>query len=151
MAAGLSPLIILGVISRAVVVQVLDTKSNASFTLWDLVVVKNLGQQILIGEPGKRDNSIMTNPVKKIITFPNIHGQLTSVPYLSKVTDDNKIQFVHVLLVKIHLAQGLREFTAPISPEIKENDDFFFKRIVSRQCKILSIWTYNYPAFMYCK
>ena len=34
-------------------------------------LVKNLGAQILIGEPGKEDNMIVTIPHKKLIEFTN--------------------------------------------------------------------------------
>ena len=44
MAAGLSPLVILGVISQTIMVTVLDTDTIASFALKDLVVVRKLGQ-----------------------------------------------------------------------------------------------------------
>ena len=53
-------MVLLGVITQAVVFVVLDASSQSTITLRDLVVVKNLGQDLLIGEPGKKDNDIIT-------------------------------------------------------------------------------------------
>ena len=44
-------------------------------------LVKNLGAQILIGEPGKEDNMIVTIPHKKLIEFTNSEQKRIRLPY----------------------------------------------------------------------
>ena len=59
MAAGLHPITILGVVTQALVFTVVAGSSKANIVLRDTVIVKNLGQPLLIGEPGKKDNNII--------------------------------------------------------------------------------------------
>lgn len=63
---------------------ILNPMYGKSFIRWNIgrcVVVLNLGCPILIGEPGKSANSILTDPVTKSIKTRNIHGQYVSFPY----------------------------------------------------------------------
>ena len=49
--------------------------------LGKIIVVKNLGAQILIGEPGKEDNMIITIPHKKLVEFTNSEQKRIRLPY----------------------------------------------------------------------
>ena len=62
MAAGSNSMKLLGVIPSDIVLKVQDSKSAVQIILKHAVVVKNLGPNILIGEPGKMDNNIITLP-----------------------------------------------------------------------------------------
>ena len=83
MAAGSFPLQLLGVLTVPLVLSLVDTSSPIKVVLHDVVIVKNLGQKILIGEPGKEDNGIVTNPMEKLISFHQ-HGEKVSLPYFSR-------------------------------------------------------------------
>ena len=84
MAAGSNLMKILGVVSNDVVLDVYDTKSQVKITLKNAVVVKNLGSDILIGEPAKYDNNIVTFPREKLIQLQDVHHQVIKLPYHSR-------------------------------------------------------------------
>ena len=42
--------------------------------VWDCVVIRNLSVQLLIGEPGKLDNDIITLPNLKKVRTKDING-----------------------------------------------------------------------------
>ena len=52
--------------------------------LKNAIVVKNLGPNVLIGEPGKMDNEIVTFPSQKLIQLRTNSGRLIKLPYHSR-------------------------------------------------------------------
>ena len=63
----------------------LKVPHNNSFTTWNLgkcIIVQNLGVDILIGEPAKVDNEIVTIPHKKTIEANDENGNRISIPSL---------------------------------------------------------------------
>ena len=51
---------------------------------WDLgkvVIVTNLGVDVLVGEPGKADNKIVTIPHRKLIETVDSSGKIVKIPY----------------------------------------------------------------------
>ena len=58
-------------------------------------MVQNLGTELLLGEPGKKDNNIITIARDKIITI-TIDGETFSTPYISA---DVKTKAYHVCRV----------------------------------------------------
>ena len=50
-----------------------------------LVVVKNLGVDLLVGEPAKIDNEIVTFPHKRLIEMWNSAGKRVKLPYFSQI------------------------------------------------------------------
>ena len=67
--------------------EILLTPVHPSNMLWNLgvcVVVKNLGNSILIGEPGKKDNKIVTVAHEKRILAKDIEGKDVTMKYYAK-------------------------------------------------------------------
>ena len=67
--------------------EILLTPVHPSNIVWNLgacVVVKNLGNSILIGEPGKKDNKIVTVAHEKKIWTIDIEGKQVSMNYYVK-------------------------------------------------------------------
>ena len=62
-------------------VSVPSCKSDVKWNLGKCIVVSNLGCPILVGEPGKSMNHILTDPVKKMISTKNVQDQILSFPY----------------------------------------------------------------------
>ena len=85
MAAGSHMMKLLGVVNGNVELQVNDLEIPIRIILKNAVVVKNLGPNILIGEPGKMDNDIITLPKQKLIQLRNIHGNIVRLPYRSRM------------------------------------------------------------------
>ena len=56
-----------------------------------LVVVKNLGVDLLVGEPAKSDNEIVTFPHQRLIEMWNSAGKRVKLPYFSKVKSPTSI------------------------------------------------------------
>ena len=83
MAAGSNTMKLLGVIPNDVVLNVCDAKDPAEIPLKNDVVVKNLGPNVLIGEPGKMDNNIVTFPKQKLIQLTSKEGRSIRLPYHS--------------------------------------------------------------------
>ena len=84
MAAGSNVMKLLGVVSDDVVLQVCDSKTPIRITLKNAVVIKNLGSSVLIGEPGKFDNDIVTYPRQKLIQLNDINDRVIKLPYHSR-------------------------------------------------------------------
>ena len=66
-AAGSSKISLAGETCDSVSAQVKDAKEPTTLIFGKMVVVKNLGVNILIGEPGKKDNRILTHTHKRMI------------------------------------------------------------------------------------
>ena len=85
MAAGSNVMKLLGVVPNDVVLSVHGTKTKVNIILKNAVIVKNLGPSVLIGEPGKMDNNIVTFPKQKLIQLVDIYGRNIKLPYHSLV------------------------------------------------------------------
>ena len=63
---------------------------HTNTVLWDLgkcVIVKNLSVDLLIGEPGKLDNQIVTLPHLKKAKTKDVNGRTTFINYWHKNQD----------------------------------------------------------------
>ena len=78
--AGSTKMCLMGETTSNVRLQVCSKKHDIRWDLGKLVIVKNLGVPLIIGEPGKSDNSIITIPQETILT-KDITGKLVSLPY----------------------------------------------------------------------
>ena len=87
-AAGSNAMKLMGQTNDPVLVTIPDTKYNITWNLGTCIIVHNLGCPVLIGEPGKSRNSILTDPVKKVIKTLDSNKCLVSIPYASN--DFNK-------------------------------------------------------------
>ena len=84
MSAGSNIMKLLGVVPDDITLNVYDSNIPVKIVLRNAVVVKNLGPHVLIGEPGKMDNDIITIPRKKLIQLKNVHGKTIQLPYRSR-------------------------------------------------------------------
>ena len=84
MAAGSNIMKLLGVVPNDILLQVCDSSSPITIRIKNAVVVKNLGSNVLIGEPGKFDNNIITYPRQKLIQLTDNHGRVVKLPYHSR-------------------------------------------------------------------
>ena len=84
MGAGSNVMKILGVVIGDVHLYVCDSKTPVKIILKDVIVVKNLGSSVLVGEPGKCDNNIITFPRQKLIQLTDIHSGVVKLPYHSR-------------------------------------------------------------------
>ena len=78
--AGSTKMCLMGETTSNVCLQVCSKKHDIKWNLGKLVIVKNLGVPLLIGEPGKRDNTIITIPQESILT-KDVSGNLVTLPY----------------------------------------------------------------------
>ena len=84
MSAGSNLMELLGVVPHDITLNVHGLNPAVKIVLRNAVVVKNLGPSILVGEPGKMDNDIITFPKQKLIQFKYIHGDSIKIPYHSR-------------------------------------------------------------------
>ena len=66
---------------------VLTIPKDDTLIKWDLskcVVVDNLGVDVLVGEPGKIDNNIVTKSNLKVIETKDVSGDEVEIPYFKK-------------------------------------------------------------------
>ena len=61
------------------------TQEPVTWNLGNMVVVQNLGNNILIGDPGKQDNKIITIPHSKSIEMISDLGNKIVLPYAPKI------------------------------------------------------------------
>ena len=95
MAAGSHIMKLLGVVSDHIILDICDSKSPAKILLRQAVVVLNLGPYVLIGEPGKMDNGIITYPQEKLIQIVNLSGNIIKIPYRSHNIKPSKYHQAH--------------------------------------------------------
>ena len=79
-AAGNKNLTILGVTEHDLVVDTMFQSTHVPINLGRVTVVDNLGIDIIIGEPGKAQNGITTDPKHRVI-FLEQEGRIFSKPY----------------------------------------------------------------------
>ena len=83
-AAGSTSMVLAGQTQDEISPTIVTNNKPILLTLGKLVVVKNLGVDLLVGEPGKLDNKIVTYPHEKMIEMSNIGGKRVKIPYFSK-------------------------------------------------------------------
>ena len=66
--------------------EVQGARSPITWDLGKMVVVSNLGVDLLVGEPGKVDNRIITIPHKRIIEVKDVNDKTIRLPYSPKVS-----------------------------------------------------------------
>ena len=83
-AAGSSSMPVKGQTVDDVVLRLVDCVSPIKWTLGRCIVVENLGVNLLIGEPGKLDNCIRTDPLRRVVETLDIKGRSIIVNYSDK-------------------------------------------------------------------
>ena len=83
-AAGANRMKLAGETKDCIMLTLLNTVAPVILNLGKMIVVKNLGVDILIGEPGKADNEILTLPHKQQIEFKSTEGKKITVSYSTK-------------------------------------------------------------------
>ena len=83
-AAGSTAMNLSGETIDGISISISDSKTPIIVTLGKMVVVRNLGVDILIGEPGKVDNEIVTMPLKRLIEMNDVNKKRVKFQYLSK-------------------------------------------------------------------
>ena len=71
-AAGCSTMTLVGQTKENVILKITHNKRVATLHVGKMVIVKNLGVEILLGEPGKVDNPIVTIPHQKLVEFSDL-------------------------------------------------------------------------------
>ena len=95
MAAGSNIMKLLGVVNSDITLDICDSNTPAKIILKHAVVVKNLGPNILVGEPGKMDNGIVTYPKQKLIQLETERGSVIKLPYHSHLNHPTKEYQAH--------------------------------------------------------
>ena len=83
-AAGNTAMVITGQTLHDVILKIPYEESSISWNLAKCVVVENLGVDILIGEPGKVDNEIVTKPHLKMLETKDENGHTIDIPYFKR-------------------------------------------------------------------
>ena len=136
-AAGSVAMNVVGQTSEDVVLQIPHNTSKITWNLGKCIIVENLGVEILIGEPAKIDNKIVTKSHLKIIETLDDDGKLIKIPYFNR--NDEKRHLCKVTQTKILCdkdsfkfklpAQFHRESHIAIAP-IKNNLNFIQPRVL---------------------
>ena len=92
-AAGSSRMQLTGQTQDDVIISVKHVGCPILLRLGKMVVVKNLGVDLLLGEPAKIDNQITTIPHKRLIEVKNVKGVKVKLPYGNVHKDDKKLVF----------------------------------------------------------
>ena len=74
-AAGSTSMQLAGQTTEDITINIKHTGKPIKWRLGKLVVVKNLGVDILVGEPAKVDNEIVTIPHRRLVEMNNIAGK----------------------------------------------------------------------------
>ena len=86
-AAGCSTMTLAGQTKDNIILNITHNKRVATVHVGKMIIVKNLGVDILLGEPGKVDNSIVTIPHLKLVEFSDLNGKRMLVPYSFTLED----------------------------------------------------------------
>ena len=84
--AGSHSMTLVGETDNSVVLSLQYCKFPIKWDIGKCVIVRNLGCPILIGEPGKSNNNILTDPTRKLISTHNTCGQRVTFPYFNNAT-----------------------------------------------------------------
>ena len=77
-------MVVTGQTLHDVILKIPHNKSSIHWNLSKCVVVENLGVDILIGEPGKVDNEIVTKPHLKRLETKDANGHCIDIPYFKR-------------------------------------------------------------------
>ena len=88
-AAGSTAMVVTGQTLHDVILKVPHEKTSIQWNLSKCVVVEDLGVDILIGEPGKVDNEIVTKPHLKRLETKDTNGNTIDIPYFKR-TDEKR-------------------------------------------------------------
>ena len=80
-AAGSTSMQLAGQTTEDISINIKHTGKPIKWRLGKLVVVKNLWVDILVGEPAKVDNEIVTIPHERLVEMGNIAGKRLKLPY----------------------------------------------------------------------
>ena len=116
-AAGSNDMTLAGQALDDVSMEVRGSKQPLFWNLHKMVVVKNLGVDILIGEPGKADNKIVTIPHHKIIKVGDDKKKIT-LPYWPKKAFSTS-KYVACKAVKTQVIYPEEEITFELPAELK--------------------------------
>ena len=90
-AAGCNAITLVGQTKNDIILKINCNKKLAHVHIGQMIVVKNLGVDILLGEPGKLDNAIVTIPHKKVVKFLDLNNRRMVVPYSYKREEKGNI------------------------------------------------------------
>ena len=90
-AAGSTNINLEGETRDSIKVQALECSSPVMLHLGKMVVVRNLGIDLLIGEPGKKDNSMVTYPNKRRVEVESADEKRFIIPYISALRSQHKV------------------------------------------------------------
>ena len=83
-AAGNTAMMVSGQTQNNVVLEIPNRDSLVTWDLSRCIIVDNLGVDILIGEPGKIDNKIVTNSQVKHVETEDVNGNAVCIPYFKR-------------------------------------------------------------------
>ena len=88
-AAGSNSMKLAGQTFQYIVLDVQGSEFPVPWNLGKVVIVSNLGLDILVGEPGKADNKIITIPHRKLSQTVDSTGNVIKIPYsLERMASD---------------------------------------------------------------
>ena len=87
-AAGKQVMELAGQTIQDVIVHLQGINSMVTWNLGKAIIVSNLGVDVLVGEPGKVDNMIMTVPHKKHIKVRTDENKILTLPYCTASSKD---------------------------------------------------------------
>ena len=102
-AAGCNVMSLAGQTEKDISIKIRYSTKSIVLRLGRMIVVKNLGVEILVGEPGKEDNEIVTIPHKKLIEFSNDEKKRVRLPYSFKSELRKRVQHFTVRLLQAKL------------------------------------------------
>ena len=123
-AAGSTRMLLMGETKEDVIIQLVPSKLNVSWNLCKCVIVLNLGCPILIGEPGKSANNILTDPVAKTIKTLNTNGKPVVIPYSKPCNNFNRSFLCRSEDATVLYPQ--QHIQVPIPASFKESEQVFF-------------------------
>ena len=93
--ANKTPLVVVGITRYDVIAQVIGTSSSScKIKIAKLIIIKDLGVDILLGQPAKIDNCIVTIPHKSLILFKSIDNADQKVSYPLRNNKELKLHAV---------------------------------------------------------
>ena len=84
---------LVGQTTQDLILHVLGASDAITWNVGKAVVVSNLGVVVLMGEPGKADNKVITIPLKKVIEIRTDNNKRIVLPYCT-LSPQNKLHDV---------------------------------------------------------
>ena len=136
-AAGSTDMQLAGQTEDDVCLDVQGTKEPLSWDLQKMVVVKNLGVDILIGEPGKADNQIVTIPHHKIIKVGDSKKKIILPYWPKKMSLTSKYVVCKALKTQVIYPGEVINFELPAELKTETNVNLMPRRSLAKQTCIL--------------